>query len=301
MSVQHRIDDRQLDIESGRLLRAYSAEYRRAKHYRGIRFVVSGVLAITGPVVSLWSLTAAGVVGAAAGAWVLITRLVVVRAERSRVGCAVRIQERFDTRLFDLPWPSSIAGIEPSEEDIADAARRLKDDERLTRQHSEGWYPSTDGLPWPVDVLVAQWSSAAYGRRQHASYFRFVTTAVATTVVGAIVFGIVIEMTLTDWLITFLLPALPALLDITELADAHRRLASDKEAIEARLLRFWNQELASKGTLSGQDCRSIQDDSFKLRAGGLQVPDWFFWLHRDRNEANMREAAEARRKQYASA
>jgi hypothetical protein len=194
-----------------------------------------------------------------------------------------------------------VRGVEPSEEDIADAARRLKDDKRLARQHREGWYPSTEGLPWPVDVLVAQWSSAAYGRRQHASYFRFVTAGVAALVATSIAFGGVADMALTDWLIIFFLPALPALLDVSELADSHRRLATDKEAIETRLRRLWQRELASKGTLTGDDCRSVQNESFKLRAAGLQVPDWFFWLHRDRNEANMHDAAEARRMQYAEA
>ncbi len=292
------IDQRQRDAESGRLLRAYAAEYRRAKFYKGLRLTVSGTLAIAGPILGALSIPPAGLVGAAAGLWVFISRLLLIPAERSRVGCAVRIQERFDTRLFDIPWAEALAGPEPSEEDIVDAARRLHGDKRLAQQHAEGWYPSTEGLPWPVDVLVAQWSSAVYGRRQHDAYFWFVAIGMSAVVAIAIVFGVALEMSLSDWLVTFLLPGLPALLDFGELAASHRRVAAAKEAIEAQITVLWRTEFAKPGTLTAEDCRRVQDEAFKLRAQDVQVPEWFYRVHRDRNEDNMHDAASARRTQY---
>lgn len=300
MSPHAPIDDRQCDAESGRLLRAYTAEYRRAKRFRGLRLAVSGLLAVLGPLVSLWSLDAAGVVGALAGAWVLLTRLVLIPIEHERISCAVAIQERFDTRLFDLPWPGGLAGSEPSEEDIADAARRLGEDDRVTAQHQGGWYPSTAGLRWPVDVLVAQWASAAYGRRQHRDYFWFLTTGAGLILLAVIVVGIALEMSLVEWLVTFLLPGLPALVDIGELADGHRRISDQRKVLESQIGDLWRAELTHPGTLSMNDCRKVQDLLFKLRQDGRQVPEWFYWLHRDRNEANMDEAAAARRTQYQS-
>lgn len=75
------------------------------------------------------------------------------------------------------------------------------------------WYPSTDGLPFPVDALVAQWSSAAYGRHQSRAYFHFVVASIAIAVAGEVAVGVIGAMTLTDWLITFALPSLPAALD----------------------------------------------------------------------------------------
>lgn len=301
MGVHEAIDRRQLDSESGRLLRAFTAEYRRAKRFRAARLGVSTALAIAGPVMSLWSVTAAAIVGAAAGLWVLVARLVLVPVEEARVRCAVVTQERFDTRLFDLPWPAGLAGKSPSEEDIADADRRLRDDERVSRQHRDGWYPSTAGLPWPVDVLVAQWSSAAYGRRQHHAYARFIIGGLVCGLVGVVGVGVLTGMSLTNWLITFLLPGLPALLDISELAQDHQRLSIRKQKVEARIQALWDSELASPGALTAADCRGVQDEAFRLRAAGRQIPDWFYWLHRDRNEANMHAAAASRRAQFSAA
>lgn len=295
------IDDRQRDAESGRLLRAYTAEYRLAKRYRTVHFAISGLLATSGPLLSLWSLHAAAVVGALAGIWVLASRLVIIPAERAKVDLAVRIQERFDTRLFSMRWPEALAGREPSEEDIADAARRVSNDGRLSAQHIEGWYPSTSEIAWPVSVLLAQWASAAYGRRQHVAYFRFLAGCTSIVVVAVTAVGILLEMSLADWLIIFMLPSLPALLDVSELADSHRRLAAAKDAIETRIDALWHAELSSIGTLTIDDCRSVQDDAFRLRLNGVQIPDWFYWLHRDRNEANMHDAAAVRRAQYRTA
>lgn len=239
------------------------------------------LLAVAAPLLLLASLTAAGVVGAIAGTWVVASRLVLIPVEKRHVRRAVRIQERFDARLFDLEWPEGLAGPTPSEEDIADAARRLQTDKRVARQHAEGWYPSTDGLPFPVDALVAQWSSAAYGRHQSRAYFHFVVASIAIAVAGEVAVGVIGAMRLTDWLITFALPSLPAALDASEIADAHRRMADRKETNEnALLLPLWNAELSVLGTVTPDDCRRVQDESFRLRSQGLQVPDWFFWLRR---------------------
>ncbi len=300
--TQPSIDERQRDDVSARLLRAFTAEYRRAKLYRGVRLGVSCVLALAGPLVGVASLTAAGVVGAIAGLWVVITRLLLIPVEKDHVGRAVRIQELFDTRLFDLEWPDGLAGLMPNQEDISDAARRVVGNARVAKQIDEGWYPSTKDIPWPVNVLLAQWSSVGYGRHQNTAYFRFLATSTGVAAVAVIIFGIATGMTLTDWLITFALPSLPALLDISEVADAHRRLAADKATLEGDLLQpMWRKELVHRGTLTLGDCGRVQDESFRMRELGLQVPDWFFRLRRARGEQNMHEACAARRAEYLGA
>jgi hypothetical protein len=153
----------------------------------------------------------------------------------------------------------------------------------------------------PADALVAQWASAAYGRRQHGAYARFVVAGTVTIVAAAVVVGGATRMSLTDWLIVFLLPVLPALLDVTDPAQAHQRLAIDKRDIEARINSLWRNELDQPGLLTGDDCHEVQDGLFRLRIRGLQIPDWYYRLQRDRNEANMTDAAASRRSQYEAA
>lgn len=295
------IDARQVAPDAARLLRAYSWEYRVAKRYSAARRSVAFALAVAGPITKLVLPIATPWIAAAAGAWLLLGRLVLTPAEDRHVALAVRFQEKFDTLLFDLPWPSSLAGTPPSEEDVAAAAQRLTDDQELDQLIREGWYPATAGLPHPVDVLVAQMASVTWGRRQHASYQRTVLTlAILVLTIGIVVLA-ASAVTLTDWLVTFLLPAMPALLDAVDLGLAHRDIGTQKREIEERVQTLWDAELAHPGALTQDDCRSVQDETFKLRSQGLQVPQWFYKLNRRRDDATMRDAAEARRQQYGTA
>lgn len=295
------LTDRQRDDESLRLLRGFTHHYRRAKLHRGTRVLVSVGLAVVGPIMGIVSISAAAVVGAVASLWVLLTRLVLLPAERRHVDEGVRVQERFDTRLFGLRWPSSLAGREPREEDIAEAASRRADDRKIEQQHAEGWYPDID-VPWPSNVMLCQWSSAAYGRRQHRAYANFLIAAITVLAIGVVVYGVITDMALTDWLLTFIFPALPALLDLSELAGDHLRLAASKARLEdEQLAPLWADELARPGSITAEDCRAIQDVSFRYRSLAVQVPDWFFWRRRQHAEATMHEAAAARVRSYGNA
>jgi hypothetical protein len=295
------VTERQHDDESLRLLRAFTHHYRRAKLHRGTRILGSAGLAVAGPIMGIVSLTAAAGVGAVASLWVLLTRLVLLPAEERHVDEGVRLQERFDTRLFNLRWPRSLAGRAPREEDIAEAANRLADDQRTQQQHAEGWYPDID-VPWPSNVLLCQWSSAAYGRRQHRAYANFLIAAITALTVGVVVFGAVTDMALTAWLLTFALPALPALLDLSELAGDHLRLGASKARLEdEHLAPVWARELARPGCITTEDCRAIQDVLYRQRSLAVQIPEWFFWRRRERAEATMHEAAAARVRNYQDA
>lgn len=298
-AARQSIDARQVMPEAARLLRAYTREYRIAKRFASLRRTVGFALAVGGPVSKLLLPSVTPWVAAMAGAWLLVGRLVLTPAEERHVGRAVRFQERFDTRLFGLPWPSALAGGQPSEEDVAAASRKLAGDEDLDRRIREGWYPPTAGLPHPVDVLVAQMSSVAWGRRQHAAYYQ-VVWAIAT-LAGVAAIGVGLSMTLAEWLVTFLLPAMPALVDAADLGTAHRDIAARKQELEERVQALWEAELASPGALTVENCRAMQDEAFKLRSKGLQVPEWFYKFNRDRDETTMREAAEARRHEYNAA
>lgn len=294
------IDERQLTATAGQRLRAYTSEYRRAKHYRALRTTIGLVLAFAGPILGLVG-SLGPYVAAAAGGWAIIGRLVLRPAEQQHVGTAVRMQELFDTEVLALPWSNGTAGRRPSEEDLAAAARRVETDDKLTEAFEQGWYPSTSPLPHPVDVIVAQLASVTWGRRQHRGYAHLVELATGTLAVAAIVIGIAADMLLADWLITFMLPAMPALLDVIDISLAHRQMSRQKADIEEQLTDLWNRALAGPDPVTVDDCRDVQDKAFKLRSVGLQIPQWYYRRARTSDEVTMREAAAARRREYLAA
>lgn len=297
-STHECIDDAQLTARSKQLLRAYTAEYREAKRHAAIGRGGAFVLAVAGPLAALHSLEWSALVAALAGGWIFFTRLYLYPAKDTHVKLGARIQEKFDIGLFDLPW-ASVAGPEPPEEDIVDAAASVANDKRLTESIDEGWYATTAGLPWPVDVLFCQMASIAWGRRQHATYSRWLGAGIAAFAAFAVVIGLLARLSLADWLVTFLLPSLPALLDASELAIAQKAQSKNKEDLEQQARALWGT--GALGSLTPAECREIQDEAFRLRSVGLQVPEFLYWRHRKHDEQVMREATELRRQQYRNA
>jgi hypothetical protein len=72
---------------------------------------------------------------------------------------AARVQKLYDTRLFHVPWNAALAGRPPVPDDVAAAARHIRDDTQYRR-----WYSIDLGdTPWPADVLLCQRQSTPSG------------------------------------------------------------------------------------------------------------------------------------------
>lgn len=89
---------------------------------------------------------------------------------------AARIQELYDTQLFHLHWNAALVGRPPVPDDVAAAARRIRDDTPCRR-----WYSIDLGdTPWPADVLLCQRQSAIWSRRDRHAYGTTVLIAAGT-------------------------------------------------------------------------------------------------------------------------
>ena len=285
------ITQRQQTESAKRLLRAYSAEYRRAKKCRKIRAAGAIAFAIAGPVSAVWSITTAAYIAAAAGAWTVIVRVLLKRYENEAQHHAVAIHELFDTEVLGLPWSESLAGRKPADEDILKAARTVADDAELTARIDAGWFPETPGVPPPVDTLIAQRASAIWGRRQHKLYSRLVLWVLGIVFVVVVALGFGLRMQLSTWLIVFVLPGLPALLDGVELSLSHGEQSAHKREVETTIVDAWDKELQSPGSLTVNKCRQIQDVVFRIRLEPVQIPEWYYNRHRSGDEEAMQSAA----------
>lgn len=292
------IVERQQAEEAKRLLRAYSAEYRRAKKCRTLRASGAVAFAIAGPVSALWSVTTATYIAAAAGAWAVFVRVLVKSYEEDAQRHAVTIHELFDDEVLNLPWPDSLAGRKPAQEDIVKAAKRVGRDLELRARIDAGWFPPTPGVPPPVDALICQRASAVWGRRQHKLYSRLVLWVLGIAVIGVVGVGLALEMKLSTWLIVFVLPGLPALLDGTELSRAHADRSARKQELEASIDAAWDKELKHPGSLVTLRCREIQDAVFHIRMVPVQVPEWYYRRHQSTDEEAMQSAALTLSDQY---
>jgi SMODS-associating 4TM effector domain len=241
-------------------------------------------LALVAPFVLLFWPTAGPALGAIAGLWIFVSRLVLDPFRRGYQLNGARAQEAFDCRVLGLTWNEALTRPLPPE-DINGAKRRAARWKKRVEQASN-WYAASDlSLNWPKSVLACQRSNAVWACRQHRSYGWVVAAAAIVWFVVGLVVAAFDDTTLGAYLVTILLPSMPAFLDASELSKSHQTAAIDRELVRDRV-----DELLKSGSGSRQDLREIQDQLFRLRRDAPQVPEWFYRIIRPGYEEDMRHA-----------
>jgi hypothetical protein len=199
------------------------------------------------------------------------------------------VQELYDTRLFNLPWNRAVAGREPAPDDVAAAARRIKNDAKF-----RDWYTvDVSGCSDAEAVLLCQRQSAVWARRDHIGYSRVLYVTAAVWALFGVIFAISRNMTLAEYLVKLFLPSAPAYLDSIELARSHAQHSKAREQLENDLGDLWDRRQTQ--ALTFDDCREVQDAAFNLRRTGPRVPNWYYQLRRSRMTSATTAGAQALR------
>ena len=286
-----RIRDRQDQPRHLQRLLAYSHLYAVAQRWHRAGALGTFLLATAAPVISLLVPSTSDILAAVSAGWLVAGRTVLSWLEDHQKLQAARVQELYDTRLFNLPWNTALAGREPAPEDVAAAAARIRDDSPY-----RDWYSIDLGdTPWPGDVLLCQRMSMIWGRRDHRAY----GTAILITGIAWFLLGLSIalarDLSLADYLIKIFLPSSPALLDCTELARSHWRHAAGRENAEEDIQDIWDTHRDDPANIDPTSCRNIQDTAYLLRRHGPRVPAFFYKLRRPATQAAMEAGATALR------
>jgi SMODS-associating 4TM effector domain len=263
--------------------------YADAKLLHFLGTTISALLALAVPLV-FWLWPGGGVgLGALAGAWIFISRLVLVPLRDRRQLQGALAQEMFDRDVLALGWSPALGDPLANEDILGTAARAEKKTGSTGRAawSTGDWYPTGSDATWPMSVLICQRANAVWARRQHGGYGWVLAGLAASWGIVGIVIGLVGSATLATYLTTIALPSLPALLDASEEARAHFRASAARQRLESAI----NQEVGQASTDASR-LRAFQDQIFHLRRAAPLVPDWFYRLRRSRLDADMRGAAE---------
>jgi hypothetical protein len=268
------IKERQNEPPHLQRLLAYSHLYRNAQWWRRARALGAFVLAAAAPAVALLVPATGDFLAAISAAWLVLGRTILTWLEQRGTGQAACTQELYDTSLFFLPWNTALAGRPPSPEDVAAAARHIKDDTPY-----RDWYSIDLGTtPWPGDVLLCQRQSMVWSRRDHHAYGTAILAGGIVWLTAGILVAVIRELTLASYLIKIFLPSSPAVLDSLELARAHWRHAAAREEVEHQIYDLWKAHQTSPAAIPVAQCREIQDAAFLLRRDGPRVPALFYRL-----------------------
>ncbi|WP_146210281.1 S-4TM family putative pore-forming effector [Vitiosangium sp. GDMCC 1.1324] len=284
MSAPNDIGVRQDLEENLERLAALRALYSRAKSVRGASALVATLLAVASPLVTLY--WPKGSAGLALGAlvWALVELVLLDGLEEKNRQEAALIQEEFDTRVFGLPWNEAL-GARPAPELVVAAGKAGKGDPKL-----KGWYADVSRLPRSLAILLCQRSGLAWDHRSRAWYQTFLAAVALLLALGAVALAMGTRQSLTEFLVNFALPVLPAVQHAIKTFKAHRRAGAEQERLRDELASAWEGGLASGGNLHEAQLRRVQDRLLLLRREQTPIPDVLYRLLRPASEATMHEA-----------
>jgi hypothetical protein len=271
------------------LLLAQRRLYSRAKRWAFLRSIGVSLIAVAAPIVTSVSPGAAVAVGTVASVWIFLSRTVFMTVERARSARAADVQEQFDVLVFAMP---QLADRDPrvSPEEVSDLVGT--DAQALAAAQKErllDWYPVDPGIPGDKTIAIAQRANAAYTERlltANANVWLGVTVGWACI---AIVVGVGLKLSLTEFLLGVALPLLPALLDVYEQWQSTKSAGRERQAMANTIERLIRGQEGR--ALTVDDLLVWQDQLYGLRRNAPQVPNLVYSRSRRRNELAMNAAA----------
>lgn len=273
-----------------KLLLAQRRLYSRAKIWTTVRGSGVGLVAVAAPLIAAFWEPLAVWAAAVAGGWYVLNRVLFRRLERADATRGATAQEQFDVTVFGMPM---IAVREPRllPEEVARIVGpgSLQRRQAILDEKLRNWYPIKKNVPGRVAIAIAQRGNLAYARRlllRHATLWLWLLCGWAAIAVAiAVCFG----FSLATFLLAVALPVMPPLVDAWDEYSQVRAAGREREALANEIEDAIKADTVSP--IPPQQLLAWQGQLFALRRDSPLVPDWLYWLLRDRAEAEMSDAA----------
>ncbi len=261
--------------------------YSAAKKFLLARLGISVIFAIIGPLLMFAIEEAKPYVAISAIFYIFIDCFFLKRIEKKHRRDAAKIQELFDVSLFDLKWNSLVVGGKPNHEKIFLYKKNYKKHNKLSVL--ENWYPlEIEKLCLLPAVAVCQRTNVWWdvGLRKKFFWSLILFIILLTSVIFTILKDDQGNLLL---LIFSLLPFYQVLTDfiVSQFSSINRI-----EKLEGILKDLLGKTVNENTSKLENDLRIIQDEIFRHRETCLSVPDWFYKIFRDNQEAQMNYGAE---------
>ncbi|MGA4330935.1 S-4TM family putative pore-forming effector [Ralstonia nicotianae] len=214
------------------------------------------------------------------------------RLQKERLKRGAKLQEEFDTKVFQLPWNNFVAGDKVAPEDVNEATAKPLSNKR--REEIETWYEiCVARVPLHVGRLICQRTNINYDsrlRRRYGNYLLWVTILVGVVLLTT---ALVIDPKFGDVIMAFGVPFTPVM---TWALREHRRQVDTANALlnlQSEFKKLWARALSGatpQELTTGS--RELQDAIYQHRGSAPLVFDWVYRRLRSRNEQEAHHAAE---------
>lgn len=290
--IKNEIVTRQALVENKLLLRARDRNYRAAKLTQGIVVTLSVALPVIGVLVGPNYPEVRPYVALVGLILIVLDTAFFDHLQEDRLKRGAKLQEQFDTDVFELPWNKFIAGARVEPEDVrALSAKPLS----ATREgHFANWYdPCVSQLPLHLARLVCQRTNISYDarlRRKYGSRLFFLTIFFGVVLLFA---GLVMGLKFSDLLVTLLVPFLPVLTWSLKERLQHSNTATSLTNLSTEWGKIWTRALdGADETKVTSDSRDLQDAIYQHRERSPLVFDWVYYRLRETNEDEAHYASE---------
>lgn len=274
--IQNQNSDRNID-----LLCAQRQSYNASKSVFHRRVVASLFLAIFGPLLLVFAPSANVALPLFAIFYLVVDLLWLRRIEKNFRDDGARIQEVFDTGLFNLSWNEVTCGEKPDSELVS------KRKEQFLTNHDTSnlidWYPNEIGrLDLQRARLVCQRTNLWWDvDLRHKLFWLILGTIVM------MLFGIVAVFNSE---VPVLIGALFLMLPFFEVASGYARDQFLTIGSTRDLKRLVDRYIESED-FTDVASRNIQDNIFRHRSSAPFVPNWFYERFRSQQENQMNYGA----------
>lgn len=201
--------------------------------------------------------------------------------------CGAKIQEDFDTQLFQLPWNNTLCA-QIQQGVIATLAHKFKR-KNSTERHVDWYAPCVGAVPIDYARLICQASNLQWDAALRRKYSMvFVITLVALAI-GATAFALIRDMKAEEIILSIVVPLLPASIKLLRERSKHESSAKGSEHSIGKLQSIWTEAMKPSTTSppSANESRKLQDLIYTRRASSPTVPSFFHGWFREQLEMTM--------------
>lgn len=291
-SPKNDIPSRQASEENRGLLRARHRNYRAAKITQGILVLVSILLPVIGVSLGPQAPEIRPYLALASLILLVMETALFERIQKDRLKRGAKLQEQFDTEVFDLPWNRFVTGAPVEHEDV----RRLsaKPLSKKREAHFQAWYEACIGrVPLHLARLIGQRTNISYDARLRRRYGGWLLTLTLLFGVTLLYAGLYKGLQFPDLIMTLVVPFLPVLTWALRERMQQANAAISLTNLNGEWDKIWSKALggADAAALMAES-RSLQDAIYQHRERSPLVFDWVYSIFRRANEDEAHHAAE---------
>jgi hypothetical protein len=273
----NRINEKQNESKFNEYLKAQRIAYSQCKAYQ-VFDVISVIMAIVLPVIGMLNNEIVNYLGAFGVLWTVIY-LVAENYRKKKTEQGAKIQEQFDTELYEIPWNKILCKEKINSDIQFDLAKEYKGNDL------SNWYSKEvdSSLLKPIAIVLCQRINFSWELKLRKRYVNFLVILLIAYYGIFFAFFIYKNIGFYDVLL-LITPSLSFLIYTVQNSLSLKNHIKSKNETLLQIDQILDSYSANRETPNENTIRQIQDIIYSERTVPEKIPDWFYKLSKSSNE-----------------